>query len=111
MGSSAHTAVAASQDAPQWFAVRTFNSLFPKTLACRAARLTASKNGGIITRLTGNSRWLTHGLTHRRASSGLFAGYGGSGITHVLVNEPFDDPRLSPRFFFPKQPVQQLTTP
>lgn len=29
-------------------------------------------------------------------------------ITHVLVNQPFDDPRLTPRFFFPKQPQQEL---
>jgi CRISPR-associated protein (TIGR02584 family) len=32
-------------------------------------------------------------------------------LTHVLVNEPFDSPDLSPRFYFPKQPVQQLATP
>lgn len=25
-------------------------------------------------------------------------------LTHVLVNEPFDDPRLEPRFYFPPQP-------
>ncbi|MBE0542230.1 MAG: TIGR02584 family CRISPR-associated protein [Verrucomicrobia bacterium] len=31
-------------------------------------------------------------------------------LTHVLVNEPFDNPGLSPRFYFPKQPIQQLTT-
>lgn len=31
-------------------------------------------------------------------------------LTHVLVNEPFDSPGLKPRFFFPEQPVQQLTT-
>jgi len=29
-------------------------------------------------------------------------------ITHVLVNQPFDDPRLTPRFFFPAQPQQEL---
>ncbi len=29
-------------------------------------------------------------------------------LTHVLVNEPFDSPGLSPRFYFPEQPVQQL---
>jgi CRISPR-associated protein (TIGR02584 family) len=29
-------------------------------------------------------------------------------ITHVLVNAPFDDPRLTPRFYFPKQPQQEL---
>jgi CRISPR-associated protein (TIGR02584 family) len=31
-------------------------------------------------------------------------------LTHVLVNEPFDDPRLTPRFYFPKQAMQQLKT-
>ncbi len=30
-------------------------------------------------------------------------------ITHVLVNQPFDDPRLTPRFYFPKQLRQDLT--
>jgi len=29
-------------------------------------------------------------------------------LTHVLVNDPFDDPRLKPRFYFPEQPQQQL---
>ncbi len=29
-------------------------------------------------------------------------------ITHVLVNTPFDDPHLFPRFYFPKQPQQEL---
>ena len=29
-------------------------------------------------------------------------------LTHVLVNDPFDDPRLKPRFYFPKQPRQEL---
>ena len=29
-------------------------------------------------------------------------------LTHVLVNDPFDDPRLKPRFYFPKQPQQDL---
>src|SRR5258707_14771253 len=32
-------------------------------------------------------------------------------VTHVLVSEPFDDPRLSPRFYFPAQPIAELTTP
>jgi CRISPR-associated protein (TIGR02584 family) len=26
-------------------------------------------------------------------------------LTHVLVNSPFDDPRLTPRFYFPGQPI------
>src|SRR5581483_2321843 len=30
---------------------------------------------------------------------------------HVLVNEPFDDPRLAPRFYFPQQSQQKLKTP
>lgn len=29
-------------------------------------------------------------------------------LTHVLVNEPFDDPRLKPRFYFPRQLLQEL---
>jgi len=29
-------------------------------------------------------------------------------ITHVLVGEPFDDPRLSPKFYFPGQPTAEL---
>lgn len=29
-------------------------------------------------------------------------------LTHVLVNDPFDDPRLTPRFYFPGQPVSKL---
>lgn len=29
-------------------------------------------------------------------------------LTHVLVNEPFDDPRLKPKFYFPRQKHQQL---
>jgi len=32
-------------------------------------------------------------------------------LTHVLVNEPFDDPRLKPRFYFPRQSCQPLATP
>jgi CRISPR-associated protein (TIGR02584 family) len=28
----------------------------------------------------------------------------GDRLTHVLVNEPFDDPRLQPRFYFPTRP-------
>jgi CRISPR-associated protein (TIGR02584 family) len=32
-------------------------------------------------------------------------------ITHVLVTEPFDDPRLKPRFYFPGQPSQDLLHP
>ncbi len=31
-------------------------------------------------------------------------------LTHVLVNEPYDHPALTPRFFFPQQPQQKLTT-
>jgi CRISPR-associated protein (TIGR02584 family) len=31
-------------------------------------------------------------------------------LTHVLVTEPYDDPHLSPRFFFPTQPIQTLAT-
>lgn len=31
-------------------------------------------------------------------------------LTHVLVNEPFDDVRLSPKFYFPDQPSAELTT-
>jgi CRISPR-associated protein (TIGR02584 family) len=29
-------------------------------------------------------------------------------LTHVLVSEPFDDPRLKPRFYFPDQPHKAL---
>ncbi len=29
-------------------------------------------------------------------------------LTHVLVNEPFDDPRLQPKFYFPGQSQQRL---
>jgi hypothetical protein len=32
-------------------------------------------------------------------------------LTHVLVNEPFDNPKLKPRFYFPEQPIQSLTAP
>lgn len=32
-------------------------------------------------------------------------------ITHVLAREPFDNPRLTPRFYFPDQPCQDLTLP
>ena len=32
----------------------------------------------------------------------------GDRLTHVLVDEPFDDPRLSPRFFFNQQDAQKL---
>lgn len=30
-------------------------------------------------------------------------------LTHVLVNDPFDDPRLKPKFYFPGQPGGSLT--
>lgn len=30
-------------------------------------------------------------------------------LTHILVNEPFDSPDLTPRFFYPAQPAQVLT--
>jgi CRISPR-associated protein (TIGR02584 family) len=32
-------------------------------------------------------------------------------LTHVLVNDPFDDPRLRPKFYFPRQRQQQLQSP
>lgn len=32
-------------------------------------------------------------------------------LTHVLVNEPFDDPRLNPKFHFPRQSRQRLQVP
>jgi CRISPR-associated protein (TIGR02584 family) len=32
-------------------------------------------------------------------------------LTHVPVNEPFDDPRLRPKFYFPEQPETELATP
>ena len=32
-------------------------------------------------------------------------------LTHVLVDEPFDDPRLKPRFYFPKQTANKLIRP
>ncbi|VVM07197.1 hypothetical protein MAMC_01489 [Methylacidimicrobium cyclopophantes] len=32
-------------------------------------------------------------------------------VTHVLVNEPFDDPRLSPRFYFPTCPASRHSFP
>lgn len=31
-------------------------------------------------------------------------------LTHVLVTEPYDHPELKPRFYFPEQPAQELTT-
>lgn len=31
-------------------------------------------------------------------------------LTHVLVTEPYDHPELKPRFYFPEQPDQELTT-
>jgi CRISPR-associated protein (TIGR02584 family) len=31
-------------------------------------------------------------------------------LTHVLVSEPFDDPGLKPRFYFPDQPTKELKT-
>jgi CRISPR-associated protein (TIGR02584 family) len=31
-------------------------------------------------------------------------------LTHVLVTEPFDDPRLKPKFYFPAQSIQELKT-
>jgi CRISPR-associated protein (TIGR02584 family) len=38
-------------------------------------------------------------------------GRDGDRLTHVLVNEPFDDPRLTPRFYFPAQRDAKLKTP
>ncbi len=32
-------------------------------------------------------------------------------LTHILVNEPFDSPKLKPLFFYPAQPAQLLSTP
>lgn len=32
-------------------------------------------------------------------------------LTHVLVNEPFDDPRLQPRFYFPSTPPTEHRLP
>lgn len=32
-------------------------------------------------------------------------------LTHVLVSEPFEDPRLKPKFYFPSQPATKLATP
>jgi CRISPR-associated protein (TIGR02584 family) len=32
-------------------------------------------------------------------------------VTHVLVDEPFDDPRLKPKFYFPQQPATELEVP
>lgn len=32
-------------------------------------------------------------------------------VTHVLVDEPFDDPRLEPKFYFPEQPNGELASP
>jgi CRISPR-associated protein (TIGR02584 family) len=32
-------------------------------------------------------------------------------LTHVLVNEPFDDPRLNPRFYFPTTPPTSHCVP
>ena len=32
-------------------------------------------------------------------------------LTHVLVNAPFEDPRLKPRFYFPTQASQSLVLP
>ncbi len=32
-------------------------------------------------------------------------------LTHVLVDEPFDDPRLQPKFYFPGQPANAMVTP
>ncbi|KIE59470.1 hypothetical protein A946_02020 [Methylacidiphilum kamchatkense Kam1] len=32
-------------------------------------------------------------------------------LTHVLVNEPYDDPRLQPKFYFPQQKEQLLRMP
>jgi len=32
-------------------------------------------------------------------------------LTHVLVNEPFDDPRLQPRFYFPTTPATVYQRP
>jgi CRISPR-associated protein (TIGR02584 family) len=30
-------------------------------------------------------------------------------VTHVLVSEPYDNPGLKPRFYFPEQPIQKLS--
>ncbi len=32
-------------------------------------------------------------------------------LTHVLVGEPYDDPRLNPRFYYPEQTAQALSLP
>ncbi|QSR89212.1 TIGR02584 family CRISPR-associated protein [Methylacidiphilum caldifontis] len=34
----------------------------------------------------------------------------GDRLTHVLVNEPYDDPRLQPKFYYPTQKEQLLKT-
>ena len=63
-------------------------------------KLTENADTEVIASLAGGRK--TMGALLYAAFSLL--GRGADRLTHVLVGEPFDDPGLSPRFYFPMQP-------
>jgi CRISPR-associated protein (TIGR02584 family) len=72
-------------------------------------RLTANDDTRIIASLAGGRK--TMGALLHAAISLL--GRRQDRLTHILVNEPFDNPALRPKFYFPGQPgpTHQLPTP
>jgi CRISPR-associated protein (TIGR02584 family) len=76
------------------------NQAAAETILAAVRRFTTDPESRVIGLLAGGRKTMG-ALLHAALS---LAGRPGDRLLHVLVNEPFDDPRLEPPFFFPGQP-------
>jgi len=76
------------------------NQAAAEAVLTEVRRLTSSNDTRLLALLAGGRKTMT-ALLHAAVS---LLGREHDRLLHVLVNEPFDDPRLQPRFFFPGQP-------
>jgi CRISPR-associated protein (TIGR02584 family) len=80
------------------------NAAAAEIILAQVRRVTTDPETRLIASLAGGRKTMG-ALLHAAVS---LAGRRGDRLTHVLVNEPFDDSSLKPRFYFPGQPGPAL---
>lgn len=86
---------------------RADNAAAAEAILDEVRRITANDDTRLIASIAGGRK--TMGALLSSALSLL--GRRGDRLTHILVNDPFDSPRLQPRFFFPPTPSVQYQVP
>ena len=82
---------------------RADNAAAAEAILDEVRRITANDDTRLIASIAGGRK--TMGALLSSALSLL--GRRGDRLTHILVNDPFDSPRLQPRFYFPPSPPIQ----